>query len=253
LIALTRIREVEFDKASFRDPVLRWLDAKEDRVRYSALYALLTAGKQPGDLDRAIAVGRGMQGNLRQMMVSVLASFSDMNLTGAAGDEVLKIIATDDRGQLRQALAGLANTKVSPAIEARLLELSNDKEDPGIAHDAIYFGLSTMQDKSEAVVDRLIAALSEDRENAWRALWGLGQGISPALEPKVAAAAMKLYAARSDRQTRTNAMTLIERFGTETEAEALDAIALKPGITDDERKQLTETARKIRAKKPAPR
>jgi hypothetical protein len=103
------------------------------------------------------------------------------------------------------------------------------------------------------VVDRLIAALSEDYENAWRALWGLGQGIPPALEPKVAAAAMKLYAARSDKQTRANALTLVERFGTETEAEALDAIAQKPGVTDDERKQVTETARKIRAKRPTAR
>ncbi len=53
---------------------------------------------------------------------------------------------------------------------------------------------------------------------------------------------------RMDR-TRTNAMNLIEPFGGGTEAKALDAMAQKQGINDDEREQVTESARKIRAKR----
>ncbi len=50
-------------------------------------------------------------------------------------------------------------------------------------------------------------------------------------------------------RTRTNAMNLIERFCGETAAEALDAMATKPGINDDEGEQVTESARKLRAKR----
>lgn len=232
LIALSQIRDVVFDKKSFREIVLPHLAAKSGAMRLSAMYALAVAGREPGDLDLILTAAEGVTGPERLQLVHPIAMFSDLDLTGKAGDVVLKLIGSDERRDVRQSLSGLWGAKVSPAIEKRLLDLANGK-DPENAHDAIYFGLSTLRDKSAAVIDRLIAALADpDRENGWRALWGLGQGVLPADEPRVADAVLQLFEARGDAQTRENSLHLLERYGLDRHAAALDNDASQPGITE---------------------
>jgi HEAT repeat protein len=86
-------------------------------------------------------------------------------------------------------------------------------------HAAIYFGLSTFADKSEAVVDALIATLADPDPNDWeRALWGLGHGVPEALQRKVAAALVELHNGRSDPRTRERCARTVRQYAPELEA-----------------------------------
>ncbi|HUR29207.1 MAG TPA: hypothetical protein VM509_13550 [Planctomycetota bacterium] len=250
LFAFNQIHDVDFDKKSFRDVVLPHLADKDSSARLSAMYALNLAGRESGDLERVLAAVDGVQGPERPRLVHVISLFTGGDLSGKGSETVLSLISGDDPRELRQSLSGLWGTKVSPAIEQRLLALANGK-DPGLAHDGIYFGLSTLKDKSEPVIDRLIAALADpDSNNSGRALWGLGQGVVPALEPKVADAMLQLFEARGDSQSRSSSLRLLQQYGSERHAKALDEIAAKPAIAAELATQVRETAAAIRARTP---
>jgi hypothetical protein len=246
LLAFNQVRPVAFDKKPFRAIILPHLAAKDPWMLLAALYALDGAGREDGDLERVLTAVEGVKGRERFQFVHLIALYNGNDLTGKAGEAVLKLIASDERGDVRQSLSGLWGAKVSPAIEKRLLDLANGKN-PENAHDAIYFGLSTLQDKSEAVIDRLVAALADpDVNNSGRALWGLGQGVPPSLEPRVADAMVQLFEARADPHTRADALRLLQRYGVERHAKALDETAQKPAISPELAAQVRDAAGAIR-------
>lgn len=246
LIALHQTRNVAFDKKPFRALVLPHLAAADDSMRIAAMVALDAAGREQGDLERILSAAEGIRGEERNQLVHVIATFSDGELIGAAGAAVSKIIASDDRTDVRRSFSGLWGTHVSPAIEKRLLDLSNGP-DHANAHDALYFGLSTLRDKSEAVIDRLVTALSDpDANNSGRALWGLGQGVPTALQPKVADALLQLIQARSAAHTRHEALRQLRQYGVERHAAALEALAAGSAVDAELRRSLLDVSVEIR-------
>lgn len=246
LIALSRVRSVSFDRRPFRALVLPHLDAPEGARRLAAMFALDSVGREAGDLDRVLASAEGVQDPERAQLVHVIATFSEGDLRGPAGSAVSRILASEDPRALHQSLSGLWGTRVSPEIEARLLELAR-RPDHTVAHYAIYFGLSTLRDKSEAVVDELIRTLSHpDPNDSDRALWGLGKGVPAALEPKVADAALQLFESRIDANTRNSCLRLIAQYGVERHALALEEIASRPVVDETLAKSLRETAAQVR-------
>jgi len=246
LIALNQLRSATFEKNSFRELVLPHLTAKDGSMQLAAMYALDAVGREPGDLERILSASSDVHAAQRPQWVHVIATFSDGELIGPAGDAVLKLISSDDRRDVRQSFSGLWGTHVSPAIEKRLLDMSNGA-DLGNAHDAIYFGLSTLRDKSEAVIDRLIAALSDgDVNNSGRALWGLAQGVPTVLQPRVADTLLQLFEARSDSHTRESSLRSVREYGVERHALALESLAAGAAVDAGMRKSLLETAVAIR-------
>jgi hypothetical protein len=246
LVAFNQMRPAAFDKKSFRPIILPHLAAEDSWMRVSAMYALDAAGREDGDLQLILAAVEGVSGPAKNGLVHVIATYSGGNLTGAAGDAVLKLISSDERLDVRQSFSGLWGTRVSPAIEKRLLDVAN-APDWDNAHDALYFGLSTLRDKSEAVVDRLIDALADpDANNSGRALWGLGQGVPEALQPKVADAMVQLFEARSDPQTRTGSLRLLRQYGVERHAIALEKLADAAAADAELKRVLLGTAAEIR-------
>ena len=136
---------------------------------------------------------------------------------------------------------------MSPELEARLIELSSQRE---TRHDAIYFGLSTLQEKSEAVVDALVDALSDpDSNNSGRALWGLGHGVSAAGRPKAADAFLALFESRGSARTRNECLRSLRTYGSEKHAAALERFAREPGVDEDLKRQITAAVRRIRSRR----
>jgi len=213
LMTLQQAGDVEFDKASFRPLVLPFAKVAEGHTLVSALYALNAVGRESGDLqfvhDAWARDPRGLEPSISQL----LHLFGGGAITGRSEEIVFERLR-DAGPRARQHLSGLWGARVGPLLEGRLIELarSGDRE---LRHDAIYFGLSTLKDKSEAVVDLLIETLADPdwTNTGGRALWGLGQGVPEHLQAKVAAALVELHNARSDPGVRRSCVRLVEQYG----------------------------------------
>ncbi len=234
--ALARLGDVKFDKGALRAPVLAIAREASGEERVTALYALYATEHRPEDLELALALVDDPSERAQQAASHLLFLHSGGELTGRVGDAVLRLFENEEVHTLREVLRGLWGARVSPAIEARLLALSEPKSPS--RHDAIYFGLSTLQDKSRAVVDRLVAVLADPDPNDWsRALWGLGHGV-PAEHGHVVVAAMHaLFEARTDAGTQADALLLVGQYGGADDAAWLHAIA-----ADERRPEHVRTA-----------
>ncbi len=211
LDTLRMIGDVDYDKASFRPLVLPF--ARESRKDFLpvAFYALLNTVHEPADLALVQDAWGKEPDALRNWEIHLLASFGDQRLEGRSEEIALEIFATP--GRSTQPYSGLWGATVGPRLEAKLLELARGTDDE-MRHSAIYFGLSTLSNKSVAVVDALVATLSSgDTENAGRALWGLGHGVPPELQHRVAAALVDLHNGRSDAPTRATCARLVKEYG----------------------------------------
>ena len=226
--ALARLGEVKFDKAPFRAPVHAIARRASGELRVRALEALHETVHYPEDLELALALADEPEPH--PSASRVLHLFSGGDLTGRAGDAVERLFADEDRARLREVMRGLWGARVSPEIEARLLELSRD---PRHSHDAIYFGLSTLKDKSRAVVERLIEVLGDPNPNDHgRALWGLGNGVRAEHGHLVAAAVRELFEARTQPGVQADAVRLVGRYGGADDAAWLEAIRGDSAIPD---------------------
>ena len=221
LITLQRVGDVEFDKAPFRALILPFVETAPDKTLLAAFYALNVTCKADGDLARLHEAWTRDPAALKSSMLHLLAQFGAMQVVGRSEEIALEVLKTKyDRSAI--GLNGLWGTKVGPQLEARLLAMANGAN-RDVAYDALYYALSTLQDKSAAVVDKLIASLAEQDPNAWqRALWGLGHGVPEALQAKVADALVELHNARSEPHLRGECRRIVERYGDEaTQAKLL--------------------------------
>jgi hypothetical protein len=221
LRALSQTGDVKFDRTPFRSLILPLIDAARGEIQVAALYALYNTSRQPGDLGLVHAAYARNPAALGPSVSHLLFLFGDGTIDGESARIVLEVLAAHDRSTRREALRGLWGAKVTPALAARLIELADDGETHG---DAIYFGLSTLSEKNEAVIDKLIATLSDPdwTNNGHRALWGLGFGVPEALQPKVAAALVELHNTRVEPRVRSTCAELVRRYGGEEMAAKLE-------------------------------
>lgn len=221
LRVLTETGDIKFDRPPFRPLILPLIETARGERLVAALYALYNAGRQPEDLAFVQAAYARDAESLGQSVSHLLFSFGDGVIAGKSAEIVLQQLAAPNHNTRRETLRGLWGAKVTPEVAARLIELS---QDPQTHHDAIYYGLSTLQDKNAAVVDTLIATLADEDwiNNGQRALWGLGHGVPEAQQKKVAAALVQLHNSRSDAGTRKTCADLVRRYGGEEMATKLD-------------------------------
>jgi hypothetical protein len=220
LRTLQQIGDVNFDKASFRPLVLPLVKSSTGHELVSALYALYNTKREPGDVHLVQEAWQRRSPALASSISHLLFMYSDGKIEGRSEEIILEVLDSPEAGERREGLRGLWGASISDKLAARLVELADDPESHG---DAVYFGLSTLKPKNEAVVDKLIETLSDSdwTNNGSRALWGLGYGVPKELQPKVAAAAAELYAARSDPRTREEARKIVRNYAGEAAAEAL--------------------------------
>lgn len=245
LRALTSLGQVKFDKEPFRELILPIASSAEGETLVAALYALANTVRKPEDLELALRAVDDASPQARGSASHLLFVFSEGDLTGRAGAAALGLFEGDDRRSLRSALGGIWGARVSPELEARLLELART-DDHELRHEAIYFGLSTLQEKSPAVVQRLIEVLGEvDSENSGRALWGLGHGVPPASQPAVAEAMKKYFDARSDVYSQSSALRLIGQYGTAADAYWLQALRDNDAAPDAVRRSAAQALEQV--------
>lgn len=247
LVAVPQIAKVSYDKSPMRELVLRHAKSADAAVRTAFPFAFLNAGPtQPGDVDVVLPLTSDPEARVRDNAGRSLVFFTKYDLTGPAGERVLALLDDPDRQVRRDVLGSIWGSRVSPGIEAKLLAMFAS-EDHQVRHEAFYFGLSTLKDKSPAVVDACIEAMeSADGELQWRARWGLRQGVPEDQRGKVGDSYLRLLAARSDSRVEEDGFQWLTHYGNESQAAELDKIAQNPLASDSAKKGATSAAEAIR-------
>lgn len=230
LTAFLRLQELDFDKASYHDAILRHTGSEDPSIRHTAFPALLASGLQPGDdalIRTAARAGLGEGGS------HLLFLMEKGDLTGESGAIVRDLLRRDDI-PARETLRGIWGGRFSPELEAEIIALSRE---PATHHDAIYYALSTQNNKSAASVGRLIEELSDpdSHNNGGRAAWGLGYGVAPADHPRVADAALKIVSTRSSGYLHQQAWQLVKKYTGPAQLPALKALSAKPNLPAEQR------------------
>ncbi len=247
LEAFVRLGEVAFDKAAFHDLFPPLLSSEHAEIRARAAIALLLSGATDDDRVRFLKLAADPSPEVRTRAAHVISFGFDHDLTGEASPAIVSLLEESDTGVLREVLRPLWGAKFSPAIEARVIELSRS-EDPRISHDALYYALSTQANKSSDSIERLIEFLAHpDSTNvAGRAAWGLGGGVPEDLEGRVAEAALEVMRSRSQGGYvfRQSVSRLAQYAGTD-QVEEIRAFLELPAIGDELRKELTKVLDRI--------
>jgi len=235
------------DKASFRDLVLLSIDAEDAWLQRNAFYALYNTGVQPEDLERVLAAARAKKPGLQSSITHLVTLYSDGVLRGESSRVLEELFATDDKRVLNDLLGGIWGAELSEALEARLIEISHT-DDRDLRHNAIYFGLSTLKNKSRAVIEELMkAAQGRDSSDAGRALWGLGHGVTPENASLVADFGLRLFASRTSSRTRSKCLRLIENYAGAAQLLEVEALAANELVDAESREELRKVAERIRA------
>jgi hypothetical protein len=249
LAALAQASDVNFDKAPFRPLVLPLLDSPAAPVRRAALYALYNTQPLEQDVPKIVQMANDASAQVRSCVGHILFLYKDGDLTGAEGDVVRRLLDDRDPEVAENTLNGLWGARVSRPIEEKILEWSESK-DPEKAHDAIYFGLSTLHNKSEAVVRRLIRAMEgDDFENSGRARWGLGYGVPEEHHPLLADAFLRLLENRGDPSIGEECLRALETYASAAQLQELEAYADNPLAPEPLRQRARRIVERIRARK----
>jgi HEAT repeat protein len=233
--------DATYDRSGLRALLLPHARAGDPELRLAALYALYRAGAQPEDLDLVLETARDPA--TQAGASHLIFTFTEGDLTGKAGEAVLALLSLERRETLRSVLQGLWGAKVSPEIEKRILALAKTES----RGDAIYFGLSTLRDKSPAVVDELIRAVDDPDWNvSWRAVWGLSHGVGAESRSRVADFLLEAFEARSDKSIREYAFEGLKQSAGRAQLEAIERLAANELLSEAWRVRFRELAAGIR-------
>ncbi len=251
--AFVQLGPIEFDKASFRPAVRALLASSDAATRGAAASAFTMTGADPEDLPRIFALADDAAAEVRDRLTGVIVQLKKHDVRDkAASDAILKLMANLPRDS-RSVAHAMWGVKLSPEIEAKVLEFCQDIDQASngsVGYNFFYGTLSTQANKSEASCKRLIELLAHpDTTNiAGRSAWGLQQGVDRAQFGLVAEAMMKMIEARSVPYLRNNALRNLRAYGNAAQAPAIKALLAKPGATGDMRKDFEETLAALEAR-----
>ena len=220
---------VEFDRTPFRAAVIGFLKSEDERLRAAALFGL--AGLRPTlkQLDDIRPLVSDPSPRVRKNVTHVLRRMAGRKIEGELEKPFLDLLRDRDPNVVREAMSATGDMAVAPSISNELLRLAKS-EDPEVRHQAVYFGLSQLNPKSEAVVDALLALLEhESFTESHRAVWGLGTGVPDSLHRKVADAALASIPRQTLLQMQADVLDLVRLYGDDTHLPKLDAM-----VNDDE-------------------
>lgn len=249
LSSLYSLRKVAFDRSAFQQIVSQHLQSENGGIRRSALYAMHAVDPDAADPRVAIHSGEDPDPIVRQHTARLIALYGGPKLAGEAADVVVKLLGDENEKVRRGTLRGIANSQVTPAIEKRLIEMAAT---PQHSHEAVYFGLSQIQEKSRPVVDALFAHLEDENQNTrGRAHWGLQRGVRKDQQHYVATQYAERLGKFFSPKTRKEALQLIVRYGDDRIAPQLERFAENDLLDEATRTLARKAAAYLIEKKPA--
>ena len=269
LTAVMRLSVVEVDKSALRQAIRPHLTSADPQTRSLAISALLQAKPEPVDEQSLLAAVPDAEPVEFRALSLALGNFSNRDFTGKYASPMLSLLERGMKQALarprgdnlgfdeRDVLGPLWGAKVSPEIEARILEWSyvdaladGSMTTAGIGYRVFYQALSTQANKSEAVVKRLLElAHNPDITNiAGRCLWGLYGTVAPAQEPLVVEGVIRLLGSRNDPYMWEQGLKLLDRYARAGHASALQELASREALPDSRKQALQKIIEKARAR-----
>ncbi|MBN1851390.1 MAG: right-handed parallel beta-helix repeat-containing protein [Pirellulales bacterium] len=246
LQAFVATADANYDKASFRGLLLPLTQTTQGGAQVKAFYAIGVAGLQSGDLEILLDAAANPSPELQNSASHLIMLFTQGTIQGRAAEVVLSLLDTEDQNVRREVLRGLWGARVAPELESRLIEIARTK--PESRGDAIYFALSTLQDKSRAVIDELLTSIDTNDQSAGRALWGLGHGVTREGHELVADFMLQLFDARNSPQIRRECLGNLGKYGSSKHIVALEAIIANELISDSIRKEAEFALQQVRGR-----
>lgn len=234
LSVLPRVADVPFNRAGLLPRVRELLKDASPAVRAAAVAALPSVGGGKADVAALLALADDKGPAVRSAVPWALYA-----VTGEEpGPEVLaaveKLLSDYAPEVQTSAIRSLWGRPVSPAAEAKLIELSRGSLSGGpgaTAYDAIYYALSTRPVVSPAVADRLIEIMGDPAVSAdvrGRASWGLSHHtIAPFARERVTKAFLKELDETLDPYVRSNAAYGLGQLGGDAAVAKLKELAEK--------------------------
>ncbi len=269
LHTLSRASEFDFDRSAFRDHARRYLASDDPDIRISAIRALTSCKPDASDSQRLLDhVANCTEAEIPTLAQALkLVSNGDFTSTYAAA--LLDLLrrgmaaAQRDRGinagfDSRSILGVIWGSRVSPEIEAQLIEWSHLGEDANglikvgnshLGYNTFYHALSVQQNKSRAAVKRLLElAYHPDTTNvAGRCFWGLNDTVpDPADQAYLVSEVLKLLSLRQNDYLWRQGLQLIRQHAQKEHLPALEALARRETLPPDHREALTQIAAKLR-------
>lgn len=184
--AFLALREIEFDKASFRAAILPHLEARDEELRTLAWSSLVRSGLQPEDAAHMREIARSV--GMGDRTSYLLFQMENGDLRNESGKIVKDLLGSGSPETISATLRGISHGWLSPELESQLVALSRE---PATMHDAVYFGLRNQQNKGDLTVRRLLEDVRAGNHTG-DAAWGLGYGVTPELKPMVADTALEI-------------------------------------------------------------
>jgi hypothetical protein len=247
---------IDYDKASVRGLVVPQLDAADPVLRKAAMYALVSSGREPGDLDRLLRLRNDPSPVVRTEVTFIASQVARGELNGEVGavvlaalDGVLEAEASRPREKqnspdFRMFLARVNWRKPSPEIEDRLLALAKD---PATRETVLNMVFQNME-KTPRVVDMLVELLDGPSIlHQYIALRCLCYQVPESMAPRVAAILVKVLEARTADSTYWQwCLYGLRSFGTAAELPVLESLEGNEMIPEGRRKEAREAMDAIR-------
>jgi hypothetical protein len=269
LTAVIKLSALDVDKSALRKAIRPHVKSPDPHVRSMAIIALLQTNPEPEDEQAILARFPDADPVEYSALALMLNHFSKRDFTGKYAAPMLgllergmKLALTKPRGDSsgfdeRDVLGPLWGAKVTPEIEARILEWSHTDEladgtltTASIGYNVVYNALSTQANKSEAVVRRLLElAHNPDINNiAVRCLWGLNGTVAPAQEELVAEVVIRLLGSRNVENLWKEGLRLLGSYAHASQASALEALASREALPDSRKQALQKIIAKARTR-----
>ncbi|MES2505953.1 MAG: serine/threonine-protein kinase [Verrucomicrobiota bacterium] len=269
LTAVMRLSVVEVDKTAWREAIRPHLAAPDSQTRSLAISALLQAKPEPQDEQAILARLPEAEPVEFRALSLALGNFSNRDFTGSYAAPMLallergmKLARAKQRGDSmgfdeRDVLGPLWGAKVSPEIEARVLEWSHADEladgtmtTAGLGYNVFYQALSTQANKSEAVVKRLLElAHNPDTTNiAGRCLWGMQGTVAPAQSATVAEGVIRLLGSRNDPYLWEQGLRLLNLYAKTGQVSALKVLAGREALPAERSQALLKVIEQARTR-----
>lgn len=261
LNTLGRLHQIDFDRAPFREKARLHLESKSPDIRIAALSALNACKLEASDRDRLDRLAPLCTDDEITSLLFAYKTLFSGDFTGPNSSPVLALL---ERGMAaaqrlrssygidsRHVLGVIWGCKVSPEIEARLIEWSHlDTDENGdiqvgnsrLGYNTFYHALSVVQNKSRASLKRLLElARHPDVTNvAGRCLWGMNGTVpDPADRAFLAGEVTKLLGLRSDDYMWENGLRLL-RNSTPDQLPALQQLATRDTLSKERREALQQ-------------
>lgn len=248
LTATQGLHQLEFDRAPFRELARQHLASESPKLRISAMGALMTCKPDASDAQRMLKL---MPVCSDEEISSVLYAFRTIAEGDFTSDYAAPALHLLERGMAaaqrdqgnnlgidsRNVLGVVWGSKVSPEIEARLIEWSHLGEDENgnftasnsnLGYNTFYHALSVESNKSRAAVKRILElAHHPDTTNvAGRCLWGLNGTVPDKADQAYAVTeVIKLLSLRNDDYLWRKGLILLQNWSGKEHLTALQTLA----------------------------